>query len=94
MIEVALTVLFVAVVVGGAGTALALTVAAKLTRIERRLSKIERDRRLENDRRFRELVKAIPPRPDTDFRGASALVAGDWASNVHAIRPKSEPHAS
>jgi hypothetical protein len=94
MTEVALMVLFVGVVVAGAGTALAWTVAAKLARIERRLRRIERDRRLENDRRLRELVKAIPPRRDTDFRSASSAFPSNSVSNVHAIPPKPGHHAS
>jgi hypothetical protein len=94
MIEVALTVLVVVVVVvvAGVSAALAMRVAARLARIERRLRMIERDRRLENDRRIRELVKAIQPLPDTDFRNASPPSASNSASNVRAIRPRSGRH--
>jgi hypothetical protein len=66
MIEAALAVLTI-VAIAAAG--LTLVIAAKLARIERRLDKIEVDRRLENDRRIRELLKAIPPRAE---RGVAA----------------------
>jgi hypothetical protein len=62
MIEVALTVLVLVALVTGA--TFAVIIAAKLARIERRLHKFEIARRLENDRRMREMLKAIPPRAE------------------------------